>query len=128
MSRILVAEDNPVNRALIREILDVAGYEVIEVCDGEEAVQKIEETPLDLVLLDIQLPGPDGFALLRHLRSHPRFARLPVVAVTAYAMRGDREKALGAGFDGYLAKPIDAAALRQEVEKFLNPGTKVRES
>ncbi len=119
MRKILVAEDDLASRELIREILEARGYEVVEVGDGQEAVQKIAEKKPDLVLLDIQMPLLDGFGVLRQLRQDSRFASLPVVAVTSYAMGGDREKALAAGFDAYLTKPINAAALNKQIEQLL---------
>ncbi len=119
MRKILVAEDDLASRELIREILETCGYQVLEARDGREALQRVEETAPDLVLLDIQIPVMDGFAVLRQLRQDSRFARLPVVAVTAYAMRGDREKALAAGFDAYLTKPLNAAALKKQLEQLL---------
>ena len=122
MRKILVAEDDPASRELLRDILSAWGYDVVEACDGGEALRKIEETGPDLVLLDIQMPVLDGFAVLCQLRQDPRFAALPVVAVTAYAMRGDREKTLKAGFNAYLSKPVDATALRTRIEQLLRVG------
>ena len=119
MKKILVAEDDQPSRELIREILETCGYQVLEARDGREALQRVEETAPDLVLLDIQMPAVDGSAVLRQLRQDSRFASLPVVAVTAYAMRGDREKALAAGFDAYLTKPLNAAALKKQIEQLL---------
>lgn len=119
MKRILVAEDNLVNRELLREILAAAHYEVVEADDGEEALAKMEEATPDLVLLDINMPVLDGFGALRRLRENPRFCRLPVLAVTAYAMKEDREKIIAAGFDSYLSKPINATALLQELQRFI---------
>ena len=123
MKKILVVEDNAVSAELIREILSGRGYEVIEACDGRQALQKAEETEPDLVLLDIQLPILDGFAVLSQLRQNPRFANLCVVAVTAMVMKEDREKGLRAGFDAYIGKPVDAAALRLEVDQLLRKGS-----
>ena len=122
MKKILVAEDNPASSELIIEVLSGRGYEIIEACDGRQALQKIEETEPDLVLLDIQLPILDGFAVLSQLRQNPRFANLCVVAVTANVMKEDREKGLRAGFDAYIGKPIDAAALRLQVDQLLQKG------
>jgi two-component system, cell cycle response regulator DivK len=119
MSKILIAEDNPVNRELLRELLEVRGHTVSEACDGEEALRIIEQTQPDLVLLDIGMPLLDGFGVIRKIRENPRFASMPVVAVTAYAMRGDREKILSSNFDGYLSKPVDARSLAQELDRFL---------
>lgn len=119
MTRILVAEDNAVNRELLRELLELRGYTVIEACDGQEALETIEQTHPELLLLDIGMPVLDGFAVVRKIRENPSLARLPVVAVTAYAMRGDREKILSAGFDGYLSKPVDPSSLTKELDRLL---------
>jgi CheY-like chemotaxis protein len=123
MTRILVAEDNAVNRELLRELLELRGYTVLEACDGQEALNAIKQAPPDLLLLDIGMPVLDGFAVIRRLREDARLARLPVVAVTAYAMRGDRERILNSGFDGYLSKPVNPASLTEELDRLLNkPG------
>ena len=123
MSKILIAEDNPVNRELLRELLEMRGHTVAEACDGEEALGMIEQSQPDLVLLDIGMPLLDGFGVIRKIRENPRFASMPVVAVTAYAMQGDREKILSSKFDGYLSKPVDARSLVQELERVLSqPG------
>jgi CheY-like chemotaxis protein len=119
MSKILVAEDNLPNRELIREILETCGHEVIEAGDGQQALRRLEEGLPDLVLLDIQMPVLDGYAVIRKLRQTPRYASLKVLALTAYAMQGDRQKALEAGFDGHLTKPIDMAALTKEIRRCL---------
>jgi len=123
MSKILIAEDNPVNRELLRELLEMRGHTVAEACDGEEALGMIEQSQPDLVLLDIGMPLLDGFGVIRKIRENPRFASMPVVAVTAYAMQGDREKILSSKFDGYLSKPVDARSLVQELDRVLSqPG------
>jgi two-component system, sensor histidine kinase and response regulator len=119
MIKVLIAEDNAVNRELLRELLEMRGYTVIEACDGEEALRAIEQTQPDLLLLDIGMPVLDGFGVIRQLRENPRFASLPVVAITAYAMQGDREKILSSKFDGYLSKPVNAQALGQELDRLL---------
>jgi two-component system cell cycle response regulator DivK len=123
MKKILIAEDNSASSELIREGLCGRGYEIIEACDGRQALQKIEETEPDLVLLDIQLPILDGFAVLGQLRQNPRFANVRVVAVTANVMKEDREKGMRAGFDAYISKPIDVAALRLQVDQLLLKGS-----
>ncbi len=120
MSKILIAEDNPVNRELLRELLEMRGHTVAEACDGEEALGMMEQSQPDLVLLDIGMPLLDGFAVIRKIRQNPRFASMPVVAVTAYAMQGDREKILSSKFDGYLSKPVDARSLVQELDRVLS--------
>jgi CheY-like chemotaxis protein len=119
MIKVLIAEDNPVNRELLRELLEVRGYEVEEACDGEEALEMIERTQPNILLLDLNMPNLDGFGVVRRVRDNPRLSDLPVLAVTAYAMRGDREKVLNAGFDGYLSKPISAVSLAEELERLL---------
>jgi CheY-like chemotaxis protein len=119
MKRALIAEDNAVNRELLRELLEMRGYDVIEACDGQEALQKIAETQPDILLLDLGMPVLDGFGTVLKIRENPHLNSLPVLAVTAYAMRGDREKILNSGFNGYLSKPISRSALDQELERLL---------
>lgn len=119
MSKVLIAEDNPVSRELLREILATTNHEIVEAQDGQEALAKIAEAGPDLVLLDINMPIKDGFAVIRELRDQPRFARLPVMAITAYAMKQDRERILAAGFTSYLTKPIDKTKLFGEMQRFI---------
>jgi two-component system cell cycle response regulator DivK len=119
MTKVLVAEDNPVNRELLRELLENRGYDVVEACDGQEALKMIEETQPDILLLDIGMPMLDGYAVARKIRENPELTPLPILAITAYAMQGDREKILHSGFDGYLSKPINAHALADELERLL---------
>jgi CheY-like chemotaxis protein len=120
MSKILVAEDNLPNRELIREILESCGHEVIEAEDGQQALDRVNQSRPDLILLDIQMPILDGYAVLQELRQTPSCEDLKILALTAYAMQGDREKALQSGFDGYLTKPIDIKTLTEELRKFLS--------
>ncbi len=120
MIKVLIAEDNAVNRELLRELLEARGYRVVEACDGQEALHLIEQAQPDVLLLDIGMPVLDGFAVVRKIRENPRLATLPVLAVTAYAMQGDREKILNSGFDGYLSKPINAVALAEALEPLLS--------
>ena len=120
MIKVLIAEDNAVNRELLRELLEARGYTVVEACDGQEALHLIEQAQPDILLLDIGMPVLDGFAVVRKIRENPRLATLPVLAVTAYAMQGDREKILNSGFDGYLSKPINAVALAEALEPLLS--------
>lgn len=119
MKTILIAEDNPTNRELLRELLEPRGYTVTEACNGAEALAVVEQAHPDILLLDIGMPVLDGFAVVRKLRDNPRFASLPIVAVTAYAMQGDREKILNSGFDGYLSKPITSVSLVHELDRLL---------
>jgi two-component system cell cycle response regulator DivK len=122
MSKLLVAEDNPVNRELLRELLENRGHSVIEACNGQEALDMVEQSQPDLLLLDIGMPVLDGLAVIRKIRENPSSATLPVLAVTAYAMRDDRDNVLNAGFDGYLSKPINAPDLANELERLLRKG------
>jgi CheY-like chemotaxis protein len=117
MKKVLIAEDNAVNRELLRELLELRGYAVTEACDGQQALQQIADEQPDILLLDLGMPVLDGFETLQRIRENPRFRSLPVLAVTAYAMRGDRNKVMNSGFDGYLSKPITTAALYQELER-----------
>ncbi len=118
MKRILIAEDDPASRELLNELLGADGYQVVLAVDGRDALAKLQEQTPDLMLMDIQMPELDGFEVLRRVRAQPQYATLPVVAFTAYAMSGDKEKALAAGFDGYITKPIRVSALREELKKF----------
>jgi CheY-like chemotaxis protein len=120
VTNVLVAEDNPVNRELLRELLEARGYNVTEAPDGQEALRMIEQAHPDILLLDIGMPILDGFAVVRKIRANPSLATLTVLAVTAYAMQGDRENILNAGFDGYLSKPINARDLANELERLLH--------
>jgi len=120
MITILIAEDNPVNRELLRELLEGRSYEVLEACDGRQALAMVEQIRPDLLLLDLGMPVLDGYATIRKIRENPNFAELPVLAVTAYAMRGDREKILESGFDGYLSKPIHPPTLWAEIDRLLS--------
>jgi CheY-like chemotaxis protein len=105
-------------------VLESRGYAVVEACDGAEALRMIESAQPDILLLDIGMPVLDGFGVVRQLRENPRLATLPAVAVTAYAMQGDRERILSAGFDGYLSKPIHAHSLAEELDRLLNKQNK----
>jgi two-component system, cell cycle response regulator DivK len=118
--RILVVEDNERNLKLIRDVLQFAGYEIVEASSGEQGVALAQDCDPDLVLMDLQLPQMDGMEALRLLRESARTRDVPVVAVTAFAMKEDRERAFGAGFDGYLEKPISIRALPEQVRGFLD--------
>lgn len=118
-ARILVVEDNPLNLELVRDILEYRGHQIESAATVSEARQRLDASRPDLVLLDVQIPGGGGEALLREIRVNDALAGLAVIAVTALAMEGDRERLLGAGFDGYLSKPIDTKTFGQSVESFL---------
>jgi two-component system cell cycle response regulator DivK len=109
--RILVVEDNEKNMKLFRDVLVATGYRTLEATTGTEAFDIASEHTPDLVLMDIQLPDLDGVQVLHRLRANARTAAIPVLALTAQAMHGDRERFLAAGFDGYLSKPVDVRAL-----------------
>jgi two-component system cell cycle response regulator DivK len=109
--RILVVEDNDKNMKLFRDVLVAKGYRTLEATTGSEAVDMASEHRPDLVLMDIQLPDLDGVQVLHRLRANARTAAIPVLALTAQAMYGDRERFLAAGFDGYLSKPVDVREL-----------------
>lgn len=121
MKTILVAEDRDTSRELIRTLLEHSGYSVLEASNGADAVDLAREASPDLVLLDLQMPIKDGFQVLRELRSEQRFRSTPIVALTASAMQGDKERALTDGFTGYLTKPLSLSAIRKELSRLLNP-------
>jgi CheY-like chemotaxis protein len=117
--RILVVEDNDLNLRLVRDVLQHAGYVVVEARTGEQGVALAQDCAPDLILMDLGLPGIDGTEALRELRSSRVTASVPVVAVTAYAMEEDRLRTMSAGFDGYLTKPLDVLALPEQVRGYL---------
>ena len=116
---LLIVEDNPRNLKLVRDVLAHAGYRTREAASAEEALELVRAELPDLVLMDIQLPGIDGVEALRRLRADPRTSGVPVVALTAFAMKADRDRFEAAGFDGYLEKPVDIRALRRAVAALL---------
>jgi CheY-like chemotaxis protein len=118
--RVLVVEDNEINMLLTRDVLRLAGHDVLEATDGETAVRVAHEEKPDLILMDLALPGVDGWTAARLLKDDPETRAIPVIAVTAYAMKGDRERALAAGCDEYLSKPIKVAELVRLVALFLS--------
>ena len=118
VARILVVEDSPDNMKLFRTLLTLKGHEVTGLSGGEELLETIARTDPELVLMDIQLPGKDGFSLLGEIRRSPQ-ATVRVVALTAHAMSGDRERAMQSGFDGYITKPIDIRVFPEQVKQAL---------
>jgi CheY-like chemotaxis protein len=118
-ARILVVEDNDRNLKLVRDVLRFAGFDVVEASTGEQGVALATEDPPDLVLMDLQLPGIDGTEALHRLRATPATAGVPVVALTAFAMKEDRALTESVGFDGYLAKPLSVRALPEQVRSYL---------
>lgn len=119
MKKVLVADDNADSRELIRTVLESSGHLTFEASDGTEAVRCARELLPDLIVLDLHMPVLDGFGVLRELRRDQRFASTPIVALTASAMEGDRERTLSMGFTSYIAKPISLIELRDEIERFL---------
>ncbi|MDZ7770452.1 MAG: response regulator [Woeseiaceae bacterium] len=118
-AKILLIEDNPQNRYLAKFLLEQRGHEVLEAETGPRGLEMAAECSPDLILLDIQLPGMDGHAVARALKSDSRLKSIPVVAVTSYAMVGDRAKCLEAGAEGYIEKPIDPDTFPATVESFI---------
>jgi two-component system cell cycle response regulator DivK len=119
---ILVVEDNEKNMKLFRDVLQATGYSPVEASTGEQALALAADHAPALVLMDIQLPDIDGTEALRRLRADQRTAQIPVIALTAQAMQGDRERFLGAGFNGYLSKPVDIAELIATVRGYCEGG------
>ena len=117
--RILVIEDTEDNRQIVRDLLESAGYELVEALDGLEGVAAAEREHPDLILMDIQLPGIDGYEATRRIRAVPALARVPIIAVTSYALSGDEAKTRAAGCDGYVAKPFSPRQLLAKIREFL---------
>jgi two-component system cell cycle response regulator DivK len=119
VSSILVVEDNDDNRTLVVKVLGRQGHEVREAVSAEEALEAAAAAPPDLILMDLNLAGMSGFEAAGRIKADPRLRHIPVVALTAYAMVGDRERALAAGCDGYISKPVDVRRLPDQVREFL---------
>ena len=117
--RIVLIEDNPQNRYLASFLMEARGWEMVHAEDGPTGIELAAKTLPALILLDIQLPGMDGYAVARALRADPTLAGIPIVAVTSYAMAGDRERCLAAGCNGYIEKPIDPETFAVDVEQFV---------
>ncbi len=124
-AKILLIEDNPQNRYLASFLLEKRGHEVVHAETGPDGLNKAAEIAPDLILLDIQLPGMDGHAVAGRLKSDPDLKAIPIVAVTSYAMTGDRERCIAAGAEGYIEKPIDPETFVDEVERFIGPFNEV---
>ena len=117
--RILVIEDHEENRRLLRDLLTSFGYELVEAVTGEDGVTAAETNPPDLILMDIQLPGIDGYETTRRIKANPSLREIPVIAVTSYALSGDDVKAFAAGCDAYVTKPFDPAELLEKIREHL---------
>lgn len=116
---ILLIEDNYQNSYMVSYLLGKNGYEVILASDGPSGLKKAQESIPDLILLDIQLPGMDGYSVARELKSSMKLREIPIIAITSHAMAGDREKAFSAGCDGYIEKPINPDTFVEEVERYI---------
>ena len=116
MTKILVVEDNPMNMELVIEILASRGFAVQTAVDGEEALRKTEKEVYDLILMDIELPGKDGVEITKLIREKDK--KVPVIALTSYAIEGDRERFLSAGFDDYISKPLDLPEFLKKIENY----------
>jgi len=119
--KILVVEDNQDNREMVVKALKFNGYQVVEAVDGEEAIEKARTEHPDLILLDIFLPKMDGYEATRRLKGDTSLRNIPIIALTAHAMKGSMEEALAAGCDGYIPKPIDVRELPKQIQHFLKP-------
>ena len=117
--KILVIEDNALNLKLVRSLLMLEDYEVVEAVNAETGIQLAKEQHPDLILMDIQLPGMDGLSATRQLKADPEVTEIPIVALTAYAMLGDEQKALEAGCVGYISKPLDTKEFPELISRFL---------
>jgi CheY-like chemotaxis protein len=118
---VLVVEDNDMNMQLVEYLLEEGGYRIVKASSGEEAltITREAEPPLDLILMDIHLPGMDGLSVVREMKSDRRTQKIPILALTAHAMRGDKDRFLEAGCDGYISKPIDVKTFLSSIEQFL---------
>jgi len=119
MKKILVVEDTEDNRQILRDLLGMAGYEMIEAHDGAEGVNQATTHKPDLILMDIQMPVMDGYEATRRIKANPELKGIPIVAVTSYALSGDEEKARAAGCDGYIAKPYSPRQMLAKVREIL---------
>ena len=124
-SRILVIEDDPLNRKLLRTLLNLGKYQVLEAAEAETGIRLAHETPPACILMDLRLPGMDGYEATRILKADPALGKVPVVAVTAAVMSGDERRALDAGCDGYIAKPIDTRTFLDNIRQFLHTTSQV---
>jgi two-component system, cell cycle response regulator DivK len=116
---ILYVEDNVDNRTLVRRVLTAEGYTVIEAINAMQALEILNSTTPNLILMDINMPDIDGYTLTTRIKGMPGLGSIPIIALTANVMRGDRERSLEAGCDGYIQKPIDIDALSEQIERFL---------
>ena len=123
---VLVVDDNPINLKLVSDLLAFEGYRVLKADDGEKAAVSVQEDPPDLILLDVDLPGIDGLTLTKRLKSDPPTADIIIVALTAFAMKADRQRAVAAGCDAYVTKPINTRELPVQVAELLQRREKAK--
>jgi len=128
VARILIIEDNPANMQLMVYLLRAFGHQTFESPEGEAGLKTAHQETPDLILCDLQMPGIDGYEVARRIRLEPRLKLISLVAVTAYAMAGDREKVLAAGFNGYISKPINPESFLGQVDTFLPPDKRLSSS
>lgn len=117
--KVLIVEDNEDNRELVVKVLSNKGYKMVQAADGEEALEKAVAERPDLILLDISLPKLDGYEVAKRLKNMEEFQDIPIIAFTAHAMKGDREKVIAAGFEGYISKPVNVRELPEQVRSFI---------
>jgi two-component system cell cycle response regulator DivK len=117
--RILVIEDQEDNRQIVRDLVTASGYELIEATTGEEGLEAAARERPDLILMDIQLPGIDGYEVTRRIKADPNLRQIPIIAVTSYALSGDDKKAFAAGCDGYVTKPYSPRLLLAKIREYL---------
>jgi CheY-like chemotaxis protein len=120
MATVLVVEDNEMNMQLVEYLLEEGGYTIVKATSGEEALRLTGEAVPDLILMDIHLPGLDGLSVVRQMKEDDRTSGVPILALTAHAMRGDRDRFLQAGCDGYISKPIDVKSFIPSLEQYLS--------
>jgi len=120
-ARVLVVEDNDMNMQLVEYLLEEGGYQIVKAASGEEALSVARgEDPVDLILMDIHLPGIDGLSVVREMKADARTSAIPILALTAHAMRGDKDRFLEAGCDGYISKPIDVKTFLSSIRQYLS--------
>lgn len=119
--RILVVEDQEDNRKIVRDLVTASGYELVEAATGEEGLEAAARERPDLILMDIQLPGIDGYEVTRRIKANPDLRHIPIIAVTSFALSGDDKKAFAAGCDGYVTKPFSPRLLLAKIREYLPP-------
>lgn len=119
MGKVLYIEDDPINRYLVKKLLTSKGYDVYEAEDGQEGIQESEKIIPDLILMDMQMPGLDGYEATKTIKLNPELSHIPIIALTAHALQGDQEKCLSAGCDGFIPKPINVKTFEEQISQFM---------